>query len=93
MGRLAGLPDRVVERAKEILENLEAGEWSADRVPARGEGELAPEGVRGVAEQMTLFERTSIEYQWIAELRRLDLNALTPREALALLYDWQEIIE
>ncbi|HUP32359.1 MAG TPA: DNA mismatch repair protein MutS, partial [Gaiellaceae bacterium] len=27
VGRLAGLPDRVVQRAQEILQNLEAGEW------------------------------------------------------------------
>ncbi|MCI0584413.1 MAG: DNA mismatch repair protein MutS, partial [Chloroflexi bacterium] len=34
VGRLAGLPDRVVGRAREILANLEKGEWSADNLPS-----------------------------------------------------------
>lgn len=38
VGRLAGLPDEVISRAKEILKNLEAGEYVNSGEPRLGEG-------------------------------------------------------
>ncbi len=37
VGRLAGLPDRVIARAKEILANLESGEFQSDGTPRLAE--------------------------------------------------------
>jgi DNA mismatch repair protein MutS len=77
VGRLAGLPASVIERAKEILVRLE-GEAS-DRgnlrtaTPANEPGEL----------QMALFG--SIERKLREELKRIDVTRITPIEALNLL--------
>jgi DNA mismatch repair protein MutS len=85
VARLAGLPDAVVQRAREVLAELEAGGGNGAR-------SLAPEGVR-VSErrekvQMTLFELE--EHPALAALRGLDLSAMTPLEALTTLYHLQK---
>jgi DNA mismatch repair protein MutS len=83
VGRLAGLPLAVIERAKEILQNLESGEAEgkrADTVERRG-------GVDKPA-QMALFG--SMERKLCEELRRLDVAHLSPIEALNLLYKLSE---
>jgi DNA mismatch repair protein MutS len=90
VGRLAGLPDRVVGRAKEILANLEAGEWSADQVPTLATGELAPEAAQGPPAQITLIAAESKSDPLVESLRELDLDAMTPREAQAWLYEWRK---
>ncbi|MBW3661185.1 MAG: sigma 54-interacting transcriptional regulator [Gemmatimonadetes bacterium] len=88
VGRLAGLPDRVVERAKEILQNLEAGEWSADQVPSLAPGELAPEGAQRAGEQMSLFGGTE-SHPMLKAFDSLNLDVLTPIQALEWLYRWR----
>ena len=58
VGRLAGLPKEVVERAKEVLANLEEAEISADGKPklaqrkAKGEGRRAKGGDTGEVKEM-----------------------------------------
>ena len=73
MGRLAGLPSEVLTRAGEVLRSLEAGHRVA----------TSP----SPADQLALF--TPAEDPVVAELRALDLDGLTPREALARLADLQ----
>jgi DNA mismatch repair protein MutS len=78
VAELAGLPRPVINRAQEILARLEAE-------GARGEG------VSGVAaarrpSQLPLFADPS---PLLKELEELDLNGLSPLEALNLLYEWQ----
>ncbi|MGH7589183.1 MAG: DNA mismatch repair protein MutS, partial [Gemmatimonadota bacterium] len=87
VGRLAGLPDRVVGRAQEILANLEEGEWSTDNVPSLAPGALAPEPARRSTDQMTLFGEAE-PHPMVEELRSLKLDSLSPRDALELLYRW-----
>jgi DNA mismatch repair protein MutS len=89
VGRLAGLPERVVDRAREILANLEAGEWSPDHVPTLASGQLAPEGAQGSPAQMTLF---GSPHPLIEELADLDLDAMSPREVQEWIYRWRERI-
>lgn len=87
VARLAGLPEEVIRRAQEILANLERGEF--DEV---GEPRLAKSPKRGRAKaadprQMSLFGGPD---GWMREeLRRLDLETLTPIEALNLLHKWK----
>jgi DNA mismatch repair protein MutS len=90
VGRLAGLPDRVVNRAKEILANLEAGEWSADQVPTLATGELAPEAAQGPASQMTLIAAGPQLHPLLKALRDVDLDAMSPREVQEWLYKWKD---
>lgn len=83
VARLAGLPQSVIARAREILANLEANELDpmgrpklARHLPSRADWK----------EQPTLFDST--HHQIIEELRQLDLDLLTPeqaKEALAAL--------
>jgi len=73
VGRLAGLPAAVVERAQQVLRTLEAGHRVA-----------APPSP---ADQLGLF--APAEHPVLADLRALDIDGLTPREALQRLADLQ----
>jgi DNA mismatch repair protein MutS len=75
VGQLAGLPRPVVQRAGEILHQLEASSGKAVR--------LNPQA----AQQLALFPETN---PFISELRALDMNTLSPIEALNKLYEWQQ---
>ncbi len=74
VAQLAGLPKPVIQRANEILRELEATSGRAVR--------LTPETPR----QLALFPETN---PLVEELKRLDINNLTPIEALNRLYEWQ----
>jgi DNA mismatch repair protein MutS len=75
VGRLAGLPETVVARAREVLAALEAGHRVA-RPATR-------------ADQLALFQQPAPESAVLSELDLLDVDGLTPREALAKLADLQ----
>jgi len=85
VARLAGLPEAVIGRAREVLADLEAGEGNGARTqPAAG---------TRVSEQrqklqMTLFEAET--HPALDELRKLDLTMMTPVEALTTLYHLQK---
>ena len=84
VARLAGLPADVVGRAKEILTNLERGEL--DR---QGQPRLAqhPSGTvaRSTAPQLPLFGPEYEPHPVIEELKGIELDRLSPLEALNLL--------
>jgi DNA mismatch repair protein MutS len=69
VGRLAGLPAEVVARATEILRTLESGRRVATAADPRDQLALFPAATHPVLE----------------ELRHLDVDGLTPRDALAAL--------
>jgi DNA mismatch repair protein MutS len=91
VARLAGLPDGVIERAGEVLANLEAQEYDFTGQPRRGRGETAPPPPPEPypqSPQMGLFKAPE---QVVAEtLRDLDLEGLTPLAALNLLATLKE---
>jgi DNA mismatch repair protein MutS len=81
VARLAGLPPSVVARAREILNGLERDELSRGGRPA-----LSAEGV--TSRQLGLFQSpAAVESPVLAKLREVDVNNLTPLQALALLAD------
>jgi len=82
VGRLAGLPPSVIERAKVILAELEAERTELSA--ALGADEPMPP-TRG---QLALFPPTHDPL--LKELAALDLGSLTPLQALNLLSDWQQ---
>jgi DNA mismatch repair protein MutS len=89
VARLAGLPEEVVARAKEVLANLEKGELDEKGLPrlAHVKGGEKEHGV----DQLDLFgERDNRIYR---ELRKIDPNLLTPLEAVQLLYHWKKMME
>ena len=83
VARLAGVPAPVVARAKAVLAKLEATRAATGGIAA-GLGDL-PLFAAMAAEP----EPASPEQQLAESLRNADLDALTPREALDLLYEWR----
>lgn len=73
VARMAGIPPSVLRRAAEVLEGLEQQD--------------APQPVQTQKLQLTLFEMEEPEV--LRQLGSLDLNALTPLQALQLLDDWK----
>ncbi len=84
MGRLAGLPPSVVARAREILNGLERDELSRGGRPAFGSGGVDAQ------HQLGLFQSpTPADDAIRRRLRTIDINELTPLQALSLLADLQ----
>ena len=74
-GPLAGLPNDVIVRAREVLAEHESAERALTE-------HLSP-GAGPPATQLTIF--TPISQPVLKQLREVDLNRLTPLEALNLL--------
>jgi DNA mismatch repair protein MutS len=81
VGRLAGLPPAVVARAGEVLRLLEAGHHVAAKAPP------APPD----ATQLPLFEGAT--HPVLTELGQLDLDSVSPLEALNQLAAWKRRLE
>jgi len=79
VGRLAGLPDPVVTRAWQVLKLLEAGHHVAKQRP--------PTPLD--ATQLGLFAAPPPD-ALLLELDGLDLNTLSPLDALNRLADWKK---
>ena len=86
VARLAGLPEAVIARSKEILATLEnnQGEREKPRAPVAADNAAEPV-------QMALF--TSAEHKLREDLRRLDVSQMTPVEALNLLHKWSDEVK
>jgi DNA mismatch repair protein MutS len=74
VAQLAGIPRPVIQRASEILRQLEASSGKAVRIN--------PDAPM----QMALFPETN---PMLVELKELDVNSLSPIEALNKIYEWQ----
>ena len=75
VARLAGLPEAVLARAKDILEKLETADIAAKREPAKIETSVQP----------SLLDE-SREESALRILKEMDVNHLTPLEALNQLF-------
>ena len=58
VARLAGLPDTILKRAREILANLENSELNTEGKPALAEKRTRPHKLRAFADQLDLFEKS-----------------------------------
>ncbi|MBS3750122.1 MAG: DNA mismatch repair protein MutS, partial [Anaerolineales bacterium] len=74
VAQLAGMPSSVVQRAEEIMDKLEESSGKAVKID--------PEAPK----QMALFPDTN---PLLEELESLDLNELSPLEAINRLYEWR----
>ena len=104
VGRLAGLPVDVVDRAKEILSNLETSELDVQCQPklakttkpvkidpkTPGTNPAAPK-----AAQLNLFGVSTppAEHPALVKIKKLPLNSLTPIDALNMLYKLRKMIK
>jgi DNA mismatch repair protein MutS len=88
VARLAGLPPAVVGRAREILNGLERDELSRGGRPS-----LSGEAARN-QQQLGLFQAPAAGDDPVHQrLRELDVNQLTPMQALALLAELKQEAE
>ncbi|WP_424669757.1 DNA mismatch repair protein MutS [Candidatus Binatus sp.] len=76
VARLAGLPDSIITRAREILANLEQGELDEAGMPRIARDRRA----KAVAPQLGLFSQK--DERIVDELRALDIERMTPMDAL-----------
>jgi DNA mismatch repair protein MutS len=74
VAQMAGMPRPVIQRANEILAQLEASAGKAVKINPMA------------AQQMALFPKTN---PLVDELKELDVNSLSPIEALNKIYEWQ----
>jgi DNA mismatch repair protein MutS len=89
VGRLAGLPDTVVDRAKVILENLETTSHDAAGMPVIARRTDGTTRTPDNGAQLSLFAispHSPQERQALDSLREIDPETLTPIDALNLLY-------
>lgn len=88
VARLAGVPQPVVLRAREILASLEEksqSEHGGGSQMLNVRQSLLP-GVPAPQEQ----KAPDPEHPMLVELKRLDINGLTPMAALTLLHEWKK---
>ena len=84
VAKLAGLPNEVVVRAREVLKEHESAEHQLT-------GHLTPGSEAELPRQLTIF--TPLSQPVLEKLREVDLNRLTPLEALNLLAELKRQIE
>jgi DNA mismatch repair protein MutS len=80
VARLAGLPESIILRAKQVLSNLEKEELNETGTPRFAEKNTKTSDV-----QLDLFSSKSDSL--IAEIKNLDLQKLSPEDALKKLYE------
>ena len=89
VARLAGIPDKVIKRAKGILENLEEHELSPQGLTAKAKKQL----VRN-SDQLdifdAIFEKEDKKDLILAEIKNLDIENLTPMQAIRKLAELQD---
>lgn len=87
VARLAGVPREVIERSKEILAQLEE-----EHLDTEGRAKIARRPVKAKKSHLQLTLFGPADHPLLDELRRLDLNGLTPLQAFQLLQEWQETL-
>ncbi len=85
VGHLAGLPKSVVHRAQEVLMELEGNSRPLSKSPVKGQQVKGHK--KEIIAQIPLFGQKP---PVLEELEKLDINSLTPLEALNKLYELQK---
>ena len=88
VAKLAGIPNEVIRRAKEVLASLDDGE----QVTLRGRRKLAPMADQFAMDFDSASERDIAAEEIKKRLAETDINTLTPLAAMNLLYDLKNMI-
>lgn len=81
VAKLAGVPNSIIQRAKEVLSELESEKGETRAVPAVSRQEDA---------QLSLM--TAAQSPVLEKLQETDINTLTPIEAMNLLYELKKML-
>ncbi len=84
VAKLAGLPAEVITRAREVLHQHEDAERAATT-------QLSPKPEKSEPVQLTIF--TPVSNTVLDRLREADLDSLSPREAMNLLYELKKQVD
>lgn len=87
VAKLAGVPNDVIKRAREVLKKLEADSKAAVMIGASS----AENGYVDMIENVGFDDLSETELR--DKLSHVDVDALTPREALELVYELKKIAE
>ncbi len=86
VAKLAGLPNEVIKRAREVLATVEASSRAVrDAVDTDAMGTRKPQEDDGVLTMDDMLNARLIE-----DIRALDLNTLSPYECMSLLFEWKK---
>ncbi len=86
VAKLAGLPNEVIKRAREVLATVEESSKAVrDAVDADAKGQK-----KSPADDGALSIDDMLSARLIDELRMLDLNTLSPYECMNLLFEWKK---
>jgi len=89
VANLAGVPDSVIKRAKEVLRTLENSDGNGRGTPSKGK-DNATSQEEPSSPQISMLD---IGINEAAEkLRSTDLNTITPLEALSLLFEMKKML-
>ncbi len=97
VAKLAGVPDRVIQRAKELVNELSNADIAA-RAREIAQAQSIPQKKRIArpdevdANQLTLFD-TVKDDDIITELKNLEISNMTPLDALNTLYRMQSVLK
>ena len=81
VAKLAGVPNSIINRAKEVLAELESG---------KAETVVSSKAISAADTQLSLI--STAQSPVIERLTELDLNTLTPIEAMNILYELKKMI-
>ncbi len=89
VARLAGLPDKVIDRAREILSNLERGEFDAMGMPKLARSKAGASKPKSPFQPSLFSQPDPIR----SELKKIDPDQMTPIEALKVLSELKKKAE
>ncbi len=92
VARLAGLPDEVLSRAKEVLSNLEKKEFNEVGIPTLGQKQESPDNEEKKPDQLQLFREKQNDLL-LQELEKIDINSTSPIKALNILNELKKKIK
>ncbi|UCE73768.1 MAG: hypothetical protein JSV56_12195, partial [Methanomassiliicoccales archaeon] len=97
VAKLAGLPSEVINRANEVLKTIEEENIVrvSDETGGKGTGEQAAVllPTKKKLTQLVLFEPNPVLHPIIEDIKKLDLDSLTPLEALNKLNEMKKKVK
>ena len=90
VAKLAGLPNEVIKRAREILASVEA---TSKAISESVEGGMGPKKKNDSRDDALISFDDCINEQVIAELKGVDLNTLSPFECMSFLFDLKKRLQ
>ncbi len=89
VAKMAGLPEDIIERAKEVLHNLEANEMSPSRIPRIAGRRSGSSADRNQLSLLELMKKSQVE----EALEKMEIEHITPLEALLKLNELKKMIK